>query len=169
VGVMAFCDFDHATKYGYANRAKGARIKQASDSKIKKAKLEKLKTVSNWASEAQKAVNLYIRVRDKGKQCISCDKPDRGVRNASHYRSAGACSQLRFNTFNIFASCYKCNCQQSGNLLEYRIRLIKKIGAEKVEWLESQNEVTRYSIEYLKRVKRIFNKRAKHLTKLRGY
>ena len=82
-------------------------------------KKEKLKAAREWAKEAQEGVNLYNRARDKGRPCISCDKPDVGVRNASHYRSAGACSSLRFNTFNNHASCYSCNCSLSGNLLAW--------------------------------------------------
>ena len=168
-GLQAFCNIECMSKYGRSNIPKGAAIKKKAINKIKRERLEKLKTPSEWAKEAQQAVNLYVRVRDKGKPCISCDKPDVGVRNASHYRSVGACSSLRFNTFNNHASCYSCNCEKSGNLLEYRIRLVKLYGQERVDWLESQNVRTRYSIDYLKRVKKIFNKRAKHIAKLRGY
>ncbi len=168
-GLQAFCNIECMSSYGYSKRSKGAAIKQKIARKVTREKKEKLKTARDWAKEAQAAVNLYIRTRDKGKPCISCDKPDVGVRNASHYRSAGACSSLRFNTFNNHASCYSCNCALSGNLLEYRIRLVKLIGQEKVDWLESQNVVVRYSVVYLKRVKDIFNRRTKHLIKLRGY
>ena len=136
--------------------------KKANRKELKKYK-EKNKTRSQWANEAQISVNSYIRARDRGKPCISCDKPDNGQhqRHASHYRSVGACSQLRFNTFNIHASCATCNSILSGNLLEYRIRLIKKIGAARVDWLECQNELVRYDIEYLARMKKVFNKRTR--------
>jgi len=169
VGVMAFCNFDHATSYAYANKSKGAAIKRKAANKVKQEKLEGFKTIRDWAKEAQTAVNLYIRTRDKGKPCISCDKPDTGVRNASHYRSVAACSSLRFNTFNNHASCYSCNCSLSGNLLEYRIRLVKLLGQDRVDWLECQNDIARYSIDYLKRIKKVFSRRARHLQKLRGY
>ena len=126
---------------------------------------ERLKTLSNHLNEAQKACNAYIRERDKGEPCISCDKPDNGQhqRHASHYRSVGACSVLRFNVFNIHASCSTCNSVLSGNLLEYRIRLIKKLGSERVEWLECQNGTIKYEVDYLKRLKAIFRKRTKLL------
>ena len=168
-GLQAFCNFDCMVSYGSANKSKGEKVKQRIARKVKKEKLDKLKTNSEWAEEAQKAVNLYIRVRDQGKPCISCDKPDVDSRNASHFRSVGACKQLRFNTFNIHASCYRCNCEISGNLLEYRIRLVKLIGQDRVDWLECQNDIARYSVEYLQRVKKVFNRRARHLIKLRGY
>ena len=168
-GLQAFCNITCMSSYAYSKKAKGAAIKQKIARKVKKEKLDKLKTNSEWAEEAQKAVNLYIRVRDNGKACVSCDKPDVDRRNASHFRSVGACKQLRFNTFNIHASCHSCNQELSGNLLEYRIRIVKLLGSARVDWLESQNEIARYSIEYLKRVKKVFNRRAKHLIKLRGY
>lgn len=131
---------------------------------------ERLKTRSDWMREAQTAVNWYIRERDRGRPCISCDKPDNGQhqRHASHYRSVGACSSLRFNAWNIHASCATCNAVLSGNLIEYRIRLIRKVGQDRVDWLESQNALVKYDIEYLKRMKRIFNKRARRLKRLNG-
>lgn len=124
-----------------------------------------LKTRSDWLREAQTAFNSYIRARDAGKPCCSCDKPDNGQhqRHASHYRSVKACSILRFNTWNVWASCSTCNAVLSGNLLEYRIRLTKAIGSDRVEWLECQNDTRRYEIDYLQRLKKIFNKRAKQL------
>lgn len=147
-----FHSFECATSYA---RRKQQRVQHKADK-------ERIKTKAEWAKEAQASVNSYIRARDHGKPCISCDQASNiGRRHASHYRSVGACTQLRFNTFNIHASCAQCNSKKSGNILEYRIRLIKKIGQEKVDWLETQNKITRYDIEYLKRIKRIFAKRAR--------
>ena len=168
-GLQAFCNIECMSKHAYSKRSKGYEIQRKANKKKLAEQKTSLKTNSDWASEAQKAVNLYIRIRDRGRPCISCDKPDTGKRDASHYRSVGACKQLRFNTFNIWASCHKCNTRLSGNLLEYRIRLIPLLGQDRVDWLESQNEIARYSIEYLKRVKKVFNRRAKHLIKLRDY
>jgi len=132
------------------------------DKEFKKRKLA-LKSKSEWMKEAQQTFNEFIRERDKGKPCISCDKMDGGghQRHASHYRSVGACSSLRFNTWNVHASCATCNSVLSGNLIEYRIRLRLKLGDERVEWLENQNEIVRYDIEYARRVKAIFKKRTR--------
>ena len=138
---------------------KKAKVKEKKEKRkeIRETK-EKLKTRSQWLKEAQTAFNKYVRLRDNGKPCVSCDKPDNGQhqRHASHYRSVGACSNLRFNLNNCFASCMQCNSHKAGNVVEYRIRLVKKLGTEKVEWLESQNQITSYEIDYLKRLKRIF-------------
>jgi len=130
-----------------------------------------LKTRSELAKEAQQAFNLYIRTRDFELPCISCKRPNDGQhqRHASHYRSVGAASQLRYCTANVHASCQTCNRHLSGNILEYRINLIEKIGLEKVEEMENNNEVRKYDPEYLRRLKTIFARRARHLKKLRGY
>jgi len=162
-----WCSIECAIAISSARQAKQRKKARIEYKRETRARKEKLKSKADYLKEAQTAVNSYIRARDKGKPCISCGKPDIGVRNASHYRSAGACSSLRFNTWNIHASCYSCNCSKSGNLLEYRIRLIKLIGVERVEWLESQNEITRYDVEYLKRLKAVFTKRARQAS-IRG-
>ena len=129
-----------------------------------KRRRDKLKTVSDWAAEAQIAMNKYIRARDVDKPCISCSQsPYKGQRHASHYRPRSVASQLSFNTWNIHASCSQCNNMKSGNLVPYRLELVERIGLERVEWLECNNELATYDIDYLKRVKRIFNKRARRL------
>lgn len=136
---------------------------------------ESLKTKSQWDKEAQAAFNRYIRVLDEGKPCISCGNPLIGKSNyltgsaidASHYRSRGAASHLKFNVFNVHSACTRCNRQLSGNAVEYRIRLIERIGLDRVERLESNNESRRFDIPYLKRLKSVFSRRANSLNKRR--
>jgi hypothetical protein len=45
---------------------------------------------------------------------------------------------------------------KSGNLSNYRKRLIKRIGIETVEWLDANHEVKRWTIEELKEVVRYY-------------
>lgn len=137
-----------------------------------RARREKLKTKSDWAKEAQVAVNRYIFWRDFGRPCIACGRQlNYGVRggavDASHYRSRGSASHLRYNVFNIHAGCVRCNRELSGNLIPFRINLIEKIGANRVEVLEHDNTPRKFDIDYLKRVKAIFTRRARHFEKLR--
>jgi hypothetical protein len=146
-------------------------IKKAKEKTAKKHRAEhreakeKIKTRADYLRETQTVINKYVRLRDQGQPCISCDKPDNGQhqRHASHYRSVGACSALRFDLTNVHASCQQCNSHKAGNVIEYRIRLVKKLGIEKVEWLEAQNQITTYDIDYLKRLKKIFAKRCRKL------
>lgn len=133
---------------------------------------ERLKGKSEWNREAQAAVNKFIFWRDYGNPCIACGKPlNYGVRggavDASHYRSRGAAPWLRFNVFNNNAGCVHCNRDLSGNLIPYRINLIEKFGLHRVERIEHDNTVRKFDIEYLKRVKSIFTRRARHYEKLR--
>ncbi|MDC9591733.1 recombination protein NinG [Xenorhabdus sp. XENO-10] len=140
-----------------------------------KARREKLKSQSDWEKEAQAAFNKYIRARDYRRECVSCGCKLVGSSNyltgsaidASHYRSRGAASHLRFNVFNVHSSCTRCNRQLSGNAVEYRIRLIKRIGLGRVEALESNNKTRKFNIDYLKRVKQIFTRRARYYEKRR--
>ena len=147
--------------------AKSEKVKAAKVAQVKERKADKLKlkTRSDYMKEAQAAVNKYVRLRDANCGCVSCDKPATwgGQWHASHFRSVGAASAVRFNLWNIHKSCSVCNNWKSGNLSEYEPRLREKIGAEKVDWLRSQNKLSAYSIEYLSRLKIIFKKRSKRL------
>lgn len=145
--------------------------------KRRQEKRDSFKTKAQWDKEAQSAFNRYIRIRDEGKECVSCGNPLVGKSNyltgsaidASHYRSRGAASHLKFNTFNVHSACTRCNRQLSGNAVEYRIRLIKRIGLERVEKLEADNDPRRFDIPYLKRIKSLFTRKAKVLEKIRSH
>lgn len=155
--------------------AREQRKREREQSADLKQRREALKTRAEWEREAQAAFNRYIRMRDMNQECIS--HPGKLISNsnyitgsavdASHYRSRGAASHLRFNVFNVHAACTRCNRQLSGNAVEYRIRLIERIGLERVERLESDNEPRKFDIDYLRRVKSIFTRRARHYEKLR--
>ena len=178
-----FCGIEHAQLHGSAqsNKARATIEKKAASLQIKKQKAlkskireakESLKTAGDYIKEAQTAVNKYIRARDSGKPCISCGNlPAQkfgGTMDAGHYRSRGAAGHLRFNTLNIHSQCVRCNRYKSGNAVDYRLELIKRVGVNLVDRLEADNEPKRFNIDYLKRVKRIFNKRAKHVERIKS-
>ena len=108
----------------------------------------------------QSAFNAWVRFRDSGKPCVSCDKPDSGThqRHASHFRSVGACAELRFNSLNVHTSCSVCNNHLSGNIAGYRPRLIDKIGLDLVEWLEGQHEPKKYTCDQLREIRAYYAK-----------
>ena len=103
-----------------------------------------------WIKRVQTEFNKYIRMRDKGQPCISCGNPMTGLIHAGHYRSVGAHPELRFHEDNCHAQCVSCNNFKSGNLTEYRSKLITKIGSDRVEWLEGPHEKRKYTIPELK-------------------
>lgn len=159
-----------------AKRIKAQKEAEKEGRQRRQAKRESFKTKSQWDKEAQSAFNRYIRIRDEGKPCVSCGNQLIGKSNyltgsaidASHYRSRGAASHLKFNVFNVHSACTRCNRQLSGNAVEFRIRLIDRIGLERVERLESDNEPRRFDIPYLQRIKSIFTRRARQLEKRRA-
>ena len=112
---------------------------------------EKLKSRAEWLSELQAVFNRYIVLRD-GKKCISCGTDNPSIQYcAGHYRSRGAAPQHRFNELNTNTQCnHRCNLKLSGNIVDYRPALIKKIGLESVEAIENDNEVRYYSIDWIK-------------------
>lgn len=118
-----------------------------------KARKEKLKSRSDHLKEAQQAFNEYIRLRDADKPCISCDRHHQGKYDAGHYRSVGACPELRFDEDNVHKQCSPCNTQLSGNGIEYRIRLLQRIGADRVARLEGKHEPLKLSVEQIKALK----------------
>jgi hypothetical protein len=136
-----------------------------------KARSDALKSVSEWEDECRKIVQEIARIRDRKEGCISCHMGPNygGLWHGSHFRSVGACSALQFHLWNIHKACAQCNLHKSGNIAAYRPRLVEKIGVEKVEWLECQNDVTKRSgkvyIAYLQRFKKVMGKRRNRLKK----
>ena len=125
---------------------------------------EKIKTTSDYLKEVQKVFNQWVRLRDKGLNCISCNKPPK-KENAGHYRSVGSSPNLRFEPLNVHLQCEYCNTYQHGNLIPYRQNLIKKIGVELVEWLESNHEPKHYSKPELIIMKEEYKEKIKQLNK----
>lgn len=117
-----------------AARAKRVALKleRAEDKK----KLEQHKPLEYWLKKAEAACNEYIRARDPD-ICISCGVTHSSAWQAGHYVSVGANRTLRFHEDNIHKQCIHCNMHNSGNATPYRVRLLEKIGRERVEWLES--------------------------------
>ena len=129
---------------------------------------ESLKSRSEWLAEAQKAFNAWVRERDYGQPCISCGRSTGCKVNAGHYRSVGAQPALRFNPDNVHLQCEKCNTYLSSNAVEYRIRLVQKIGEAKVEWLEQEHEAAKLTIDEIKEIKAHYLKAARELRKARA-
>ncbi len=132
------------------------------DRKETKAKLEKFKSRSQYVKDAQTSFNAFIRARDADLPCISCNRHHDGQWHAGHYLSTGARPDLRFDESNVHKQCQPCNTHLHGNLILYRVWLIKRIGYEEVARLEGSHQPKHYSIEDLKAIK------ADYAAKLRG-
>lgn len=155
-----------ACAIAYARTAKEeAQLKE--NRRVTRERREDRKTISELKAEAQAAFNRYIRVRDKGRGCISCGRTNAGQFHAGHYRTRAAAPHLAYNSYNCHLQCAQCNHHMSGNIVEYRLNLARRIGDDRLQWLESCQEGPRITKEYCRRVKQVFSRRAKHLAKLR--
>ena len=156
--LAVVCSIDCAIQY-----AKDNKVQERTRRTLYKIAKEKIKKRSEYLSDAQKAFNAFIRERDKNEPCISCMRHHQGLYHAGHYRSVGACPELRFCELNVHKQCSACNNHKSGNILEYRINLVKKIGAEQVEWLEGKHEPKKYSIDQIKEIKANYKNKLREL------
>lgn len=129
--------------------------------KTKKKMQEDLETIQDLVKATQIVFNKYIRLRDKDELCISCkQKPKKS--NAGHYYNANNHWNVRFDENNVHLQCEHCNTFLSGNLINYRENLLKKIGAEEFNVLEGKSKVTRkFTKEELKEIINIYKKKIK--------
>ena len=126
-------------------------------------KLAKLKTRSQWLSEAQAVFNKFIRLRDAQKNCISCGGKLGEKYDAGHYKSRGAHPELRFEELNTHAQCVRCNQYLSGNLINYRKGLLIRIGEKKLAWLEGNHEPLKMTVEEIQEFIKVYRQRCKEL------
>ena len=113
--------------------------------------------------KAQDAFNKYIRLRDASEPCISCGRHHHGQYHAGHYRSVGSAPELRFEPLNVSKQCQPCNSHLSGNLINYRVALVQKIGIDSVEWIEGPHEAKKYTIDDIKAIKSKYSRMARDL------
>ncbi len=182
-GAQFFANKDHLIEYATSNSkslaSKGRQIQQKEERKSTRAKKAALRPRSWWLAEAQKWFNKFIRLRDANEMCISCDRAIEeiegndawkigGAWDCGHYLTRGAHPELRFEELNAFKQCKSCNAG-SGKYThktktvgeEYRNKLIKRIGIEKVEWIEGPHEPKKYTIDDLKELIVKYKKKCK--------
>ena len=164
--------------YAEAEAAKAERkaANQArADAKVERAEMRARKreqeTIPDLIKIADKAFTAYIRERDRqaGHPCISSGLPlnwSAGNQvDGGHYRSKGAASHLRYNEDNCHAQSKKQNRFLAGNAVDYRVHLINRIGIERVEALESNNEPAKWTREGLRAVIALYRKKLKEMKK----
>ena len=127
-----------------------------------KAKLD-LMTLSDYLKLAQQVFNKFIRLRDKGQVCISCQKKPL-KENAGHFFNANNHYNVRFDERNVNLQCEHCNTYLSGNLIEYQRNLIHKIGIESYHELEADARKTRkFTKDELKEIIQEYKKKCKEI------
>lgn len=154
------CSPECAGSLAVSERAKAEKKAAVKDRRETR---EKLKTRAQWLKEAQAAFNAWVRARDAELPCVSCGRHHDGQFHAGHYLSTGARPELRFEPLNVWKQCAPCNTHLSGNLVLYRAELIRRIGLEKVEWLEGPHEPCKWTVDELKEIKARYARMAKEL------
>lgn len=119
--------FDPTCAVEYVRRQKAKSLKRE-----KREGRERLKTLTNLCAEAQPDVNRYVRIRDHGKGCISCDSPT--IDDAGHFFPIGSkwrVNRIRFDTRLIHGQCRQCNSYTGGgNIHGYIAGIRKRYGEE---------------------------------------
>jgi hypothetical protein len=150
--------------------ARKVRADKAQERAKVRTRKEAIKTIPQLIREAQFAFNAYIRLRDRAKPCICCGQPlglaeVGGGYDCGHYRSTGSASHLRFHEDNAHGQRKVCNRYGAGRAVDYRIGLIARIGLERVEALESSNQVAKWTAEGLRAIKAEYRAKLKALAR----
>jgi hypothetical protein len=132
-----------------------------------KAKMKNdLETIQELIKATQIIFNKYIRLRDKGQVCISCQKQlKEGNVDAGHMWSAGGHSNLRFNEFNVNAQCSRpCNKDKAGDINNYRLGFVERYGIEKLNEIDALAKIERkFSKEELKELMQVYKNKIKEI------
>lgn len=176
VPAGSFCNMDHAVRFAMDQKEKIIKRKQHAQKRAEKeqakvqrakhrAEKEAARPRSWYVKEAQRWFNKFIRFRDKDKPCICCDRlPTNDIQwHAGHFLTTGARPEHRFNEDNCHKQTSYCNNYLSGNVAEYRKRLIDKIGLQRVESMEQDCTPKKYSVDDLKGIIAMYKAKCKEL------
>lgn len=106
----------------------------AQERKADKERKQSMQPARWWRKKCKTALHEFVRARDEGQQCASCDtvlvKLGRigGDYDAGHFRSVATAKHLEFDIRNIWGQCKYCNDRLRGNYQEYERRLRLKKG-----------------------------------------
>lgn len=145
-------------------------VKQT-NAKREEKELQKNKRVAkkrgDLLKEAQAAFNGYIRARDHASPCISCQRMHQGQWHAGHYMSIGARPNLRFDERNVNKQCQPCNTHLHGNLINYRLGLIARLGQSAVTAIEHDHTPRHFSTDDIAHIKKHYGALARKIKKER--
>lgn len=146
-----------------ANREKARKALADVGRKELRAAKEKLKSRADYLKDTQIAFNAWVRERDALLPCVSCGRHHQGKYDAGHYRTVGSNPALRFEPLNCHRQCSPCNTRLSGNLVNYRVELVRRIGVDQVDWLEGPHAPKKYTVDDLKAMTADYRARVRDL------
>jgi len=167
-GLLAWCNTDHQIQYAVENNPKGRKRQERE--KVKRSKARKLKVVKQDIRKqkalTQTVVNKLCLLLDKGKPCISSGVPDDGRprrRNASHLKSRGSNSYLRYSLINLHAATAHDNNFKSGNVEGYRKGLVERYEQAMLDYLDNAPRVREWTCEELIAMRKEFAEECRRL------
>lgn len=90
------------------------------------------------------------------------NKPGGSV-DAGHFRSVGSAPHLRFVEDNVHAQRKNCNRAGGATHDAYRAGLVARIGLERVESLDADQEPRKYSMDELRTLRELYRSKVKEL------
>ncbi len=166
-----WCCPEHGAEYAMQEldkkRATQAQAKAKKERAAWRKRKAAVKPLRHWEDMTQRVVNDYIRERDHDLAVHQLRHVRHGSVGSWALPPRGKASHLRYNEDNIHKQCHHCNVQLSGNQQQYRVALVEKIGAERVETLENNNTPHRYTIEELEGIRRHYSALRRALIKQR--
>lgn len=166
---QAVCSPKCALAMAPANTEKARKAIAQRDRREIQVRKEKLKSRADHMKDTQKAFNAWVRERDANLPCISCGRHHPGKYDAGHYRTVKSNPALRFEPLNCHKQCVPCNQHLSGNIVNYRIELVNRLGVDLVDWLEGPHEPKRYTVEQLKAMTADYRARTRELKATQNY
>lgn len=161
--LQIVCSMTCALAVADVQRVRAQKEKDRKERAERRAARARVKPKAEYMKEAQAAFNAWVRERDRLLPCISCDRHHQGKYDAGHYRTVGSNPALRFEPLNCHKQCVPCNQHKSGDIVNYRLNLVRRIGTEAVDWLEGSHPPKRYTIEELQAIKAHYRALVRHL------
>ena len=166
--LQAVCGIDCAKSLAVSVRGKAEKQAAIKQRRADRERKERLKTRRDWEREAQTAFNAFIRARDADKPCICCGLPLSagdvgGAYDCGHYRSTGSAPHMRFIEDNAHGQRKQCNRWGAGRAVDYRLGLIARIGLARVEALEADQTLRKYTADQLKAIRDEYRAKAREL------
>jgi len=167
-----WCCPEHGARFALQKREADREKKRKDEAQQERRsiKIRKLavQPLSYFHKQAQAAFNEFIRTRDAGQPCISCDRNTGAKMNAGHYRTVGASKETRYDESNCHIQCEHCNSYLSGNIGEYKPRLIAKIGRAAFDRLIGPHELKKWTREELHELATHYRRKTRELIKQRS-
>lgn len=112
----------------------------------------------------------YIKLRDKGKPCVSCNRPWDSSFQAGHLYKAELYSMLKYDERNIAGQCQNCNLYKDGNESSYHLNILSRISQEdydEIKRIASEEKRTnfKWDRQELNRIRDYYKEKSKEIKK----